>query len=178
VGCRGSGRGQAARIQGFSLDALLAPAPATLYTILQFSIGTNTLCIDGEDIRPLLPRFKPGRAIAVRCLNLPLELAQAIHQMSGSPDPAATRAVCFSIMKRIVRAGFELVMERERAFTRDLYFCYEAFARHYPERERDMWRALELAVDPSGDPAEVLAFVSDLGGWLVARTPEVFPQMG
>lgn len=68
--------------------------------------------------------------------------------------------------------------ERERAYTRDLYFCYEAFARHYAERERDMWRALELAVDPSRDPAEVLAFVSDLGGWLVARTPEVFPQKG
>jgi len=68
--------------------------------------------------------------------------------------------------------------ERERAYTRDLYFCYEAFARHEPERERDMWRALKLAAGPSGEPAEALAFVSDLGGWLVARTPEVFPQVG
>jgi hypothetical protein len=82
--------------------------------------------------------------------------------------------MCTAIMKRFLRAGFELVMERERAYTRDLYFCHEAFARHCPERRGDMWRALELAVEPGDEPDELLPFVRDLGGWLLERVEDEF----
>jgi len=164
-------------IQPFSLDALLGPKPEPLYRVIQFSIGTNCVCVYGDDLSPRLPRFKPGREIAVRCANFRRELSEALSELSSHPGPEATRERCAWIMKRLLRTGFEVVMQREQAYTRDLYFCYEAFARHYPEREHDMRRALELALSPSVDAAELQAFLRDLGGWLLERVGEVFPDL-
>ena len=42
-------------------------------------------------------------------------------------------------------------MVKEQRYTRDLYLCYESFAKHYPEKEREMYRALELAINPKTD---------------------------
>ena len=161
----------------FSLEATRAsPPPHPMYRFVQFSLATNCVCIHGEDLSAKLPRFRPGPEIAVRALNFPSELRQTVERLGSAPDAAETRRLCAGMMKRILRTGFELVMEREQAYTRDLYFCYEAFARHYPDREREMRRALELAVAPSGDPREVLAFVSEAGIWLLEQIAEAFPD--
>jgi hypothetical protein len=70
-------------------------------------------------------------------------------------------------------------MERERAYTRDLYYCWQGFSRHYPGRSPDMRRALELAVDPSdGDAAEALSLLRGLGSWEVKEVGSVFPGLG
>jgi hypothetical protein len=160
----------------FSVEETLT-SPDALHRIVRFSLGTNCVCLYGEDVSPTLPRFRPGPEIAVRATNLPAELRHAIEQLESGPDADETRETCTWIATRFVRTGFELVMEREQAYTRDLYPCYETFARHHPARARDMRWALELAVSPSGDARELLPFVRDLGGWLVARGAETFPGL-
>lgn len=153
----------------FSLKGILDPAPSGLYRILQFSVGSNCLCIYGEDLGPRLPRFRPGPEIAVRAANLPSEMETARAALAQAKSADEAKEWCGWIMKRIVRTGFELVMEREQAYTRDLYFCYEAFARHYPEHKRRMYRCLELAVQPSADATEILAVMAGLGAWVIDR---------
>ena len=59
----------------------------------------------------------------------------------------------------------ELVMVREQRYTRDLYLCYESFAKHYSEQEEAMYRALELALNPVVS-RETERFVETFGAWL------------
>ena len=59
----------------------------------------------------------------------------------------------------------ELVMVAEQRFTRDLYLCYERFAKHYPAQRAHMYRTLELAVNPELGP-RTEAFVLEFGAWL------------
>jgi hypothetical protein len=65
----------------------------------------------------------------------------------------------------------ELVMEAEQRFTRDLYLCYESFAKHYPAQRAQMYRAMELALNPDTGP-DTQAFIRDFGAWLEARAAE------
>ena len=55
--------------------------------------------------------------------SLPDEIRKVSLALGEELDDAAVRARVASICKRLVRVGYELVMERENAFTRDLYFC-------------------------------------------------------
>jgi hypothetical protein len=141
---------------------------------MQFTIGTNSVCVYGEDLGPSLPRFRPGSDIASQSWYLPRAVTEATERLERAFDASTVRWV----MKRLLRTGFELVMEREQAYTRDLYFCWEAFSRHYPERSKPMHRALELAVAPEdGSAAEVPSLLRDLGAWEVAELRTVFPGL-
>jgi hypothetical protein len=153
-------------IIAFSLEGTVDPGDSPLFRIVQFSIGTNCLCIHGEDLGPSLPRVKPGPGIAVRAANLPSEMQLALSHLGPESPASEVREWCAWIMKRVVRTGFELVMEREQAYTRDFYFCFEAFARHHPEYERAMYRCLELAVAPSEDSDEVRGILLGFGTWV------------
>lgn len=81
-----------------------------------------------------------------------------------------------ALMKRILRSGFELVMEREGRYTTSLYLHYECFARHYPDRERDMRRVLEIFLNPDSRWPEMPAFLNDFGGWLCLEASDVLSR--
>ena len=70
-------------------------------------------------------------------------------------------------MKVIIRTGFELVMEMENQYTVDLYPCYKAFSKYYPEKENQMYRALELYLEPSDDVNFLRRFINEFGLWLI-----------
>jgi hypothetical protein len=149
--------------------------PPVTSRAMQFTVGTNCVCVAGEDLGPSLPRFRPGRDIASQSWYLPRAVPEATERLARAYDASTVRW----IMKRLLRTGYELVMERERAYTRDLYYCWQGFSRHYPGRSRDMRRALELAVDPSdGDAAEALSLLRGLGSWEVSEVGRVFPGLG
>jgi hypothetical protein len=126
-------------------------------------IKTQSLCVYGEDLAPTIPPIKPGLEMVAHLFSLGEDL----------PDEAELATFrkkdCTWLMKRIVRSGFELVMERAQTFSRDLYPCYEHFARYYPEKEAGMKRALELAVFPTDDPTLVRPITENLGRWLAAE---------
>ena len=58
------------------------------------------------------------------------------------------------------------MMPNACVYTPDLYFCYQAFARQYPDRATDMYQALEWVVKPTNDRIELYAFVTGFGAWL------------
>ncbi len=70
-------------------------------------------------------------------------------------------------MKRTVRIGFELVMEKEQCFTLDLYPCYEMFSKHYPEKSKEMMEALKLAVFPTADMNHMWEVIHSLNDFLI-----------
>jgi hypothetical protein len=72
-------------------------------------------------------------------------------------------------MKRILRAGFELVLEREKKYPFTLSACYLTFARYYPAQAHEMKHALEYAINPPTDPVPVLAFLHKFGPWIIEQ---------
>ena len=59
-----------------------------------------------------------------------------------------------------------LVMARAKVFSRDLYYCYELFAKFYPQEEVTMRQALEYALNPIENKEILLPFVERLGEFL------------
>jgi len=69
-------------------------------------------------------------------------------------------------MKWLLRVGFELVMERDHSYTRDLYPCWEQFSHYYPARREQMWDVLGWALNPITNRCQIRDQVGDLGGFL------------
>lgn len=134
-----------------------------------FALSTGGLCIAGEDLIPRLPRFRPGEPeTAVHAPRLGADIERFLQE-APQEAPEERKASCAWICKRLVRAGFELVMEAEGTYTRDLWPCYEAFRRHHPEWSGEMRRALEIAVDPIDAVEEVAELCRGLGAWIARR---------
>ncbi|MEX0270972.1 hypothetical protein AB3R30_17675 [Leptolyngbyaceae cyanobacterium UHCC 1019] len=159
------------KVETALVSAVEIQAPTSQW---QATLQTQGLCIYGEDVRSHLPRFKPGAALINHAFDLADDLADTqtfLRQASADypHDNAHIKAQCGWIARRMVRTGFELVMATEGTFTRDLYPCYECFARYFPAQEPLMRKALELAIQPSDNREGLLMFLSHFGAWLVER---------
>lgn len=144
-------------------DKLLNPNRSAA---LQFFLKTQSLCIAGEDITANWASF-PLRQARLTLQGLTTSLAGTRASLTGEPGLGANerQQLCRWIAKKIVRAGFELVAERERTYTRDLYPCWTGFARHYPEMAEPMREVLTLAINPRSDPLQIEATLK-VGDWL------------
>ena len=77
-------------------------------------------------------------------------------------------------MKTLIRSGFELVMERERRFATDLYPCWQAFGKYYPEKKASMKLAIEAYLDPHSGWARHSMEILELGNWTVSECRKRF----
>ena len=137
------------------------------YQSWRFTLKVLSLCIHGEDLSPQLPKFRPTRSNGFFFFgNIFDVLTEASSRLHQATTPEQTQKICVWAMKKILRTGFSLIMEREQVFTRDLYPSYELFSKHYPNREPEMRQALEWAVNPSSDQALISKYLGDFGGWL------------
>lgn len=133
----------------------------------RFLIKTQSACIYGKDLRENIHDFKTDIQTASHFhRDLPFFFEKAIVNMHNNPQPEEVQSWCRWIMKRIIRAAFILVMDKEQKFTRDLYPSYEIFSKYYPEKEPSMKEALNLAINPSGKVEEVESFIKDFGYWV------------
>lgn len=62
-------------------------------------------------------------------------------------------------MRQVVRDGALLAIAEAKAYTPDLYLCYQAFADRYPEQARHMYQALAWAINPISDRDDFDAFL-------------------
>lgn len=65
-------------------------------------------------------------------------------------------------------------MDKEQVFTRDLYPCYEIFAKYYPQQASKMYTVLELAINPIDDVKTIVSFIDDFGFWLESEIESKF----
>lgn len=144
-------------------DKLLNPDRSAA---LQFFLKTQSLCIAGEDITAHWASFTLRQA-RLTLQGLTTSLAGTRASLASEPGLGADerRQLCRWITKKIIRAGFELVAERERAYTRDLYPSWTGFARHYPEMAGPMREVLTLAINPRSDPLQIETALK-VGDWL------------
>jgi len=137
-------------------------------------IQTRSLKIAGDLLPFKLPRFKPGYSLLNYAQTWETDLSQTLKTlMQLSPDrlnfSAQVRQRSAWIMRRLVRTGFELVMERDQSYTPDLYYCYERFSTYFPEQQVSMKKALELAINPSANRPGLMVFLRRFGGWMTTQ---------
>lgn len=129
-------------------------------------VKTQTVCLYGSDLAKELPPIKPGTDSAMHAPFLNKQISNTVDFLVTTEDGKTIKRKCAWIMKRIVRTGCELVIERSNKYTRDLYPCYELFSEYYPEKQADMYRALELAVNPSSDIDEIKKVLKSFDEWM------------
>lgn len=133
---------------------------------LQFLLKTQSKCIYGVDLCPDLPNFGLNKSSYAHSKHLSKSITKTIKKFKESKNCEDKKIICSWIMKRLVRVGFEIVMKKEKFFTRDLFFCYKSFIKYHPSKQQEMYRAVELAIYPICDEIEILKLISNLGTYL------------
>lgn len=135
-----------------------------------FITKVESACVCGEDLAAKIEGYRPGPEMAfqTRYFRRHLDVFASEYPLESEQDQPETLAW---LLRRFLRLGMELVMDREQRFTRDLYPCYQSFAKHYPQKQGEMYRALELAVNPISSP-EAEDFARNFGEWLAKEADE------
>ena len=129
-----------------------------------FIVKTEAACVYGDDLASEIQPYKLGPDIAFQTRHFQQHLDLFLDEYPQEPDEEKAAFVAW-LMRRFLRLGMELVMVKEGRYTRDLYLCYESFAKYYPEQEASMYRALELALN-SVVSRETESFIETFGVWL------------
>lgn len=134
---------------------------------LQFLLKTQCICVYGTNLNLQIPKLGLGKYAYAHSPTFEEDLERVSKWLETEDSDEEKKEVCSWIMKRTVRIGFELVMKRERCFTRDLYPCYERFAKHYPKKSSAMYEALTLAVFPTANTVLLLQTIAALKDFLL-----------
>lgn len=132
-------------VQFLSLEKVMSSKRA------QFLLKTQCICIHGKDILNELPKIGIGEWAYMHSKNIEEGITATKAYLKQEHTKEELEGLCSWIMKRTVRTGFEIVMEKEQCFTRDLYPCYERFSKNYPDKSKEMREALKLAIFPTSD---------------------------
>jgi len=137
---------------------------------LAMIIQTQSLCVFGKSIAPTLPLFRPNAEMRLVINWLETDIQEALYKIKHQKN---TLEDCQAIMKIILRAGFELVMERAGKYTTDLYWCYFVFSKYYPKHKSNMKQALIWYLNPITDSEKLTTFLLDFGDFLTNQTKEI-----
>ncbi|NYF81358.1 nucleotidyltransferase domain-containing protein [Granulicella arctica] len=132
------------------------------------------VCVAGEDIRPLLPKFRPSIEVA-RGFNgdYAIDTQATLNELGETNQPAIAQAVMRRICRKTVRTGFSLVMPRLGRWTTELETSFEYFCRYYPEKRTSMTLILDWIQRPPEDKTEFLRTVTPLAEWLTTEFDRV-----
>ncbi|MBO0347647.1 hypothetical protein J0895_00685 [Phormidium pseudopriestleyi FRX01] len=142
-------------------------------------IQTQSWQIAGHSLPENLNPVKPGVDLISYSYTWETDLATTLKGLEGLSPSALdysnqVKKQCAWIARRMIRVGFELVMEQDQCYTPDLYQCYERFSAYFPEQQIAMRKALELAITPSHNRAGVIVFLRGFGRWLEGEVHRKF----
>ncbi len=138
----------------------------------QFLLQTQSVKLLGQDLNFPQTSFKISNESYAHIFFIEKDIKDFYGYISEEPDEEIPD-VCSWIAKRIVRTGFEIVMKRENLYTRDLYPCYKSFVKYYPEKEKQMYELLKLAVYPVKDKEVIINTVKDMEQFIVNESSRI-----
>jgi hypothetical protein len=133
-------------------------------------LKTQCLFLAGNDIALDIEPFKIGLDMVSHVFSLAGEFSRLPTWLAESRQTGEEQAVRQWFSRRAVRAGFEVTMDRTNHFTRDLFLCYEDFAKCYPDRSESMYRVLTNCLNGEDDPLQfrdLVAFLDHEGSRLL-----------
>lgn len=131
----------------------------------------SAACVYGDDLLAEVSPVTLDEMIAATSVEADY-IAKVVFDFHNgiAAEGADTRSYCRWISKRFLRAASALVLSRTRQVTNDLFYCYKLFSDIYPEREPEMRRTLDLALNPVTDTESYAALVEDLREFFIAET--------
>jgi uncharacterized protein len=148
-------------VQGVELSA--DPTEVTKDDVLFIR---QSACVYGNDLNNVLPKIKVGKDTLGHVYWFGEDMKKFDEWISTPQDSENIRSKCTWLMKRFLRTGIELTMERAGLYTRDLYPCYKVFAEYYPDKESEMKEALYFAINPAADVEVLKRIRNNLGSWM------------
>jgi len=127
-------------------------------------IKTQSICVWGNDFSDQIAPFRIEEMFA-HSYGIEKELSSFVLDFKLCDTVEDQKSCCTWIMKRILRTGFEMVMIRERKWTRDLYLCYQSFIKYYPEKSDLMRRVLHHALNPTVELTIIDGIIQELQTW-------------
>lgn len=157
----------------------LTPKPLADVAVQQsirYLLKLHALCIYGPDRSKEIPSFRFGPDVAHYRRFIRQDLCKSITKVHLLVTPDSIMAHCRWVMKRILRVGFELVMERVGTLITEIEPCCDCFCMYYPEKGPLMRRVLDLANHPTSDRAPILDIVAAFLNWMPREVDRVFPS--
>lgn len=132
-------------------------------------VKTQSVCVYGDNLANSIKAFSLKEMIGnAYFLEKTLEkLPSYFEEDKESPSEIANS--CVWICRRILRSAYDLVMEEEKRFTRDLYLCWESFSTYYPEQKTNMYAILNLSLNPISDVEHINTVLNRITPWLVTE---------
>lgn len=125
-----------------------------------------SVCICGKDLRPGLPRTRPGPTVAAGFhRDTPAVLARARAELGGSTDQQVLRRACRVASRRMVQAAFAVVMARDGVWATVLEEQAAAVGEAFPEWAEAARRAAEQGRRPVADARVVAELLETFGRW-------------
>jgi len=119
-----------------------------------FLVKTQSLCIWGEDLGLLIEPCPLSTSAMLHCMKLDKingNYSEYADMVKIRDDSVKMRFCSRWVSRVILRAAFEVVMLREKKYTRDLYFCWLSYSKYYPNDAPIIYEFLEYAVNPISD---------------------------
>ena len=154
-------------VQGFEISVdPIQDAPNDRILLLQ------SACVFGTDLSKEMLKVKVGKETLGHVYSFRKNLAWFDEWSKKPQEKSEILNSCTWLMKRFLRTGLELTMERAGLYTRDLYPSYKVFAEYYPEKDDDMREVLFLALNPTDDLETIRKIRNNFGVWLEEQTKE------
>ena len=163
-------------VVGVEVDVVPFEVALDRARIEAFVLKTQATCVHGQDLADRLEPYVLGPEVAFQTRFFRQHLESFVRGYAHEPVTDRPGFLVWMV-RRFLRLGMELVMVKEGRYTRDLYLCYESFAKHYPAWEGEMRQALELAVNPVATP-ESEAFVHSFGACLAKEADRKLAAWG
>ena len=126
-------------------------------------IKTQSICIFGEGLGPNISKYKPGNSMMLNYRWIEDDFEDLIGMATITDDAMS------NFLKKLIRTGFELVMEKEGKYTPDLYLCCKSFGKHFPEWKLGMENALYCYLNPSRIDEETFSSLTKLSKWMIEK---------
>jgi predicted nucleotidyltransferase len=138
-----------------------------------FYIKTQSALVYGQDFAPRITPYRIDADAFSHLFNLELDLKTVRCAVDGASETFA-RTLILRLVKRVLRAGLELVAERQQAYTRDPDMCCELFGKYYPEKAAAMRKILGLMSELT-DPDDTLESIESMIHWIAAERSRIYP---
>ena len=133
---------------------------------MRFSLAFSGSVISGPDFISTLPdpTLKPHCIAHLKACDRWIAAWEPMFKATAQPEQK--KAICQWLMKRMVRSLFEAVMFDLNCYSRDIYPCAKIAAQQFAPQKAIIWRAAELAMAPTDQPAPIFAVLDGLSALL------------
>jgi hypothetical protein len=156
------------------IDLALTSATAVLTDRKSgFYIKTQSALVYGEDFAPRIAPYRIDPDAFSHLFNLEIDL-KVVRCAVDDTSEVLARTLVLRLVKRVLRAGLELVAERQQAYTRDPDMCCELFGKYYPDKAAAM-RSILALMSEFTEPVDALESIESMIHWIATERSRLYP---